>query len=149
MAKTIYNAQVRQEVIDRLNRLRPDSKRTFGKLTPDAMMCHMEDALLVSTGAAPARPKKTFLSNPVLRRFVIYWMPWPKGKVQTIPEMLATKPADFNRDRERLIELVRRTSERGPGAPWAVHPAFGDISGKDYGVLIYRHFDHHLRQFGV
>ena len=149
MPKTIYNPNARQEIIDRLNRLRPDSPRTFGKLTPDAMMCHMEDAVRVSTGEVPAGPRKTFLSNPIVRRFAIYWMPWPKGKVKTIPEMLATKPVDFNRDRERLIELVRQAGARGPNASWAVHPAFGDISGKDYGVLLYRHFDHHLRQFGV
>ena len=29
------------------------------------------------------------------------------------------------------------------------HPAFGDISYDDYGVLIAKHTDHHLRQFGV
>ena len=30
-----------------------------------------------------------------------------------------------------------------------VHPAFGDITTQAWGVLAYRHTDHHLRQFGV
>lgn len=31
----------------------------------------------------------------------------------------------------------------------AVHPSFGRMRPKDWDVLQYRHFDHHLRQFGV
>lgn len=50
-------------------------------------------------------------------------------------------------------EQFRRNSRsccmQPPDASWADHPAFGDINGKDYGVLLYRHFDHHLRQFGA
>jgi hypothetical protein len=48
-----------------------------------------------------------------------------------------------------LRHLLHAAAARGAAAEWATHPAFGAISGKDYGTLIYRHFDHHLRQFGV
>jgi len=30
---------------------------------------------------------------------------------------------------------------------WPEHPAFGALSRRAWGVLIYRHMDHHLRQF--
>ena len=149
MAKTLFDATSRQEILDRISRLRPDSARQFGKMTPNEMMCHMEDSLKVATGQVPARQKKTFLSNPLVRHLIIHYVPWPKAKAETVPEMLATRPTDFERDRARLKEVVLKTSSRGPKAMWAVHPAFGAISGKDYGVLMYRHFDHHLGQFGV
>jgi hypothetical protein len=29
------------------------------------------------------------------------------------------------------------------------HPAFGRLSGRAWGALVYRHMDHHLRQFGL
>jgi hypothetical protein len=149
MPKTIFDATSRQQILDRISRLRADTPPQFGKMTPSEMLCHMQDALKVGTGEVPTRPLKTFLRNPFIRRLVIYYMPWPKGKVQTVPEMLATRPAEFESDRARLKDLVLTTAARGPNAAWAVHPAFGAISGKDYGVLLYRHFDHHLRQFGV
>jgi hypothetical protein len=34
-------------------------------------------------------------------------------------------------------------------APWPVHPAFGTLSSATWGVLVYRHTDHDLKQFGV
>lgn len=60
-----------------------------------------------------------------MRWLVIYVVPWPKGKAPTA------------------------AAARGPSGSWAEHPAFGNMSGKDYGALIYRHFNHHLTQFGV
>lgn len=149
MARSIFDAPTRQHVIDRINRLRPDSPRKFGKMEPNEMMCHMEDAILCANGRRPTRVRKSFMSNPFVRWLILYVIPWPKGKAETVAEMKVTRPTDFETDRARLIALVNETSARGPSAAWAVHPAFGDMSGREYGVLIYRHFDHHLKQFGV
>lgn len=149
MARGIFNAMDRQSIDNRLAGLDPAARPQFGRMTPAAMICHMKDALEVATGAAPARIIPSKLSNPLLRHIVIYYMPWPKGKVQTAPEMLKTRPEDWTGDLARLRATLNAAVERGPDGDWAVHPAFGNISGKDYGVLIYRHFDHHLRQFGA
>jgi hypothetical protein len=149
MARSIFKQKDRQEIDSRLAALNPAAPALFGKMNAARMICHMTDALEVATGAKPARAKKTFLSNPILRRVVIYYLPWPKGKAETVPEMLITKPSDWDADLARLRDLLHAAAARGASAHWAVHPAFGAISGKDYGTLIYRHFDHHLRQFGV
>ena len=149
MARSIFKTKDLQEIDSRIAALNPLAKPRFGTMTPAQMMCHMIDALRVSTGEVPARPKKTSLSNPVLRHLVMYYLPWPKGKAKTVPEMLLTKPADWDADMQRLRDLLADAAKRGEKASWAVHPAFGEITGKDYGTLIYRHFDHHLAQFGV
>ena len=149
MARSIFKQQDRQEIDSRLAALNPSATALFGKMNPARMICHMTDALEVATGTRPARQKKTFLANPLLRRVVIYYLPWPKGKAETVPEMLITKPSDWDADLARLRDLLHAAAARGASAQWATHPAFGAISGKDYGTLIYRHFDHHLRQFGV
>lgn len=149
MARSIFNEKDRQSIDNRLAGLDPAARPQFGRMTPAEMICHMKDALEVATGAAPSRIIPSKLSNPLLRRIVIYYMPWPRGKVQTAPEMLKTKPEVWATDLVRVRVMMNAAAERGPDADWAVHPAFGNISGKDYGVLIYRHFDHHLGQFGA
>ncbi len=35
------------------------------------------------------------------------------------------------------------------GGAWPVSPVFGRISGRSWGVMLYRHLDYHLGQFGV
>ena len=149
MAKSIFAAPHRQHLLERIARLRPDSPRNFGKMTPAQMICHLEDAVHCATGRTPARFKQTFMANRLVRFLIIYVIPWPKGKAKTVMEMQATKPGDFEADKKRLQAALVEAAERGAGAPWATHPAFGDLSGREYGALIYRHFDFHLKQFNV
>jgi hypothetical protein len=149
MPKSIFRERDRQSIDERLAALDPTARPRFGVMTPADMICHLKDAIEVATGAAPCKRKKRALNHPLLRWLAIYYMPWPKGKVKTAPEMLITKPANWAADLQRLRDLLSATAARGASASWAPHPAFGDISGSDYGVLLFRHFDHHLGQFGA
>jgi len=66
------------------------------------------------------------------------------------PELLARPPATWQADVAELQALVDRLVARGREAtPWPEHPAFGKLSRRAWGVLTYRHIDHHLRQFGA
>ena len=146
--KSIFNQNDRQELLDRIGKLTPNSQRQWGKFTPDRMVAHLIDSLHVSFGEKPATIKSSFMSNPIAR-WIIIRMPWPKGKAETVPEMLTRPPGEFKADISTLRELVNAAAQRGPEGKWATHPAFGDISGKTYGALIYKHFNHHLTQFSV
>jgi hypothetical protein len=97
----------------------------------------------------PTRPKNNGMDNPLVRWLVIYAIPWPKGKARTAPEMLVTQPSVWAADMQRLHELLDTAANVGSTGKWARHPAFGQINGNQYGHLIYRHFNHHLTQFGV
>jgi hypothetical protein len=118
-------------------------------MTANQMICHLEDSMRCATGITPTQPRKTLMSNRILRWIIIYVLPWPKGKAKTVKEMLATKPGEFDADRRRLLSMLDEAGRRGTGASWAAHPAFGNLTGRDYGTLIHRHVDYHLRQFGV
>lgn len=150
MAKSIFDAPVRQELIDRIAQLTPTHQRQWGKMTPSQMICHLMDSLRVATGQAHASSKNNrFMANPLVRWLIIYVMPWPKGKVPTVPELLLTQPSEWKADIATLSEQLTNAATRGPSANWGEHPAFGQLSGQDFGVLIYRHCNHHLTQFGV
>jgi hypothetical protein len=113
------------------------------------MICHLSDSVRVSVGDLPAEFKKGPLATPIVRWVLAYVLPFPKDRAKTAPEMLTTQPSDWQRDLSTAREQLRAAAQRGPNGQWARHPAFGDISGKLHGVFIYKHFDHHLRQFGV
>jgi hypothetical protein len=65
------------------------------------------------------------------------------------PEFLAQPAATWDQDFAALGAAINRFAARGPGGPWAEHPAFGPLTGRMWGVLAWRHLDHHLRQFGL
>jgi len=74
---------------------------------------------------------------------------FPKN-VPTAPERVVTDtPNTRTEDVADLEGALTRLVLRGKGASWPDHPAFGSLSAEDWGVLVCRHADHHLRQFGV
>jgi uncharacterized protein DUF1569 len=146
--KTIWDAAATREIDDRIARLRWDSPAGWGSFTAPKMVCHLADSLKMALGVLPVQPKKMPLRYPPLKQLVIYLAPFPKS-APTAPELLARQPADWSADVGDLRSLLDRVTARGAAAHWVDHPAFGRLSPRAWGVLIYRHMDHHLRQFGV
>lgn len=48
-----------------------------------------------------------------------------------------------------MKSMWQQFTARNQQQQWPEHPAFGKLSTKDWGVLVYRHIDHHFKQFGV
>jgi hypothetical protein len=102
----------------------------------------------MALGDLPVAAKATPIRYPPLKQLIVYVAPFPKN-VPTAPELLARAPGDWSSDVHALLGLVDRVVARGPSARWPDHPAFGRLSPRAWGVLMYRHMDHHLRQFGA
>lgn len=149
MARTIFDTSELESLLHRLDRLTADARPQWGRMTAHRMICHLSDSLRVCLGEVPAQFRGGHLANPVVRWLLAYVIPFPKARAETAPEMLQTPPSDWHADLAAAREQLRLAAERGPDGTWARHPAFGDVSGKLYGVFVRKHFDHHLRQFGV
>ena len=145
---TIFNPIDRDRLLARIQSLGPSSQRKWGTMTVAKALSHMGDQLSTGLGDIQVRQIRSAVSLPPVRWLVIYWMPWPKG-VKTAPELLQTDIQEIGPARDRLIQILDRSVEKGPQGVWSAHPLFGNISGKDWGFLGAKHLDHHLRQFGV
>ncbi len=133
----------------RLVALTPEHEPRWGRMNARQMLVHVAQQLRMALGELQPKPVPAgALGRWPMKQLVIYVLPWPKG-VRTAPELLVCDPQEWSRDRESLEELIRRMSQSGPETVFAPHPAFGKLSGRAWGVLSYRHLDHHFRQFGV
>ena len=94
--------------------------------------------------ASPEKRLETF-PNPSLKRdFVIHMQ---------IPEFTCLCPItgqpDFEKERNKLIDYIERMISVGPnGITKEQHPFFGKLTSDEWDLLIAKHLDHHLRQFG-
>lgn len=147
--KTLWRPDLRDEITTRVSKLRPESPALWGKMTAPEMICHVADQLRVALGDRMAEPVRSIARFWPLKLLVIYVVPPPKGKVQTVKEMLVSKPTTWQADAEMLLALVARFATEDRDRAWPDHPAFGKMSARAWGALGYRHIDHHLRQFGV
>ena len=68
----------------------------------------------------------------------------------TDPTFIVTGDRDFADEKRRLMTLVNRFNELGSEKASAqVHSFLGKLTGEEWAVMMYKHIDHHLRQFGA
>src|SRR5579862_1264781 len=109
--KTLSNPQDTREVLDRLNRLSADSKRQWGRMTANQMICHLSDSFKAPTGEKFASPASNFLYRTIIKWIALQTeIKWSHG-AKTRPEMDqqvgGTRPVDFASDRKRLEDQVK------------------------------------------
>lgn len=146
--KSLLNESAREELIDRLNKFGSDKKPLWGKMDAKQMITHLVDSLRVSVGELQPVPQKSILSNSLIKRFVIHYWPMPKN-VHTAPELIARKADNIDIEKTHLANLIKKYKEFEQKETWPDHPIFGKMSNKDWGVLCYKHIDHHFRQFKI
>jgi len=147
--KSMWQHDTRREVVDRLGQLTPDRRAEWGRMSAQQMICHLTASVQMANGEKAVAAKQTPLRYPIIKQLLIYALPFPKN-VPTAPELLVpSTPNGWSKDLDNLQAALDRFVARGPEARWCDHPAFGPLSAQQWGVLVYRHMDHHLRQFGV
>jgi len=154
MKKTMWDADARRSLVARFGNLTPTHQPQWGRFSAHAMVVHLIDSAGMALGTVPVKrvrsPMAKIIGLPGARHFVVYVMPFPRN-APTVRELLHTAPGDWNTDVATFLRMAEALAERAsdPRAEWPSHPFFGPLTARGWGVLGYRHTDHHLRQFGV
>jgi len=146
--KTLFDPVYRSRIVERLERLTPEHQPRWGSMTSHQVICHLATALrLALASKCPGRPRGP-LSRPPLNWLMMYVLPWRKGS--KVPhELFDFEPDQWARDLAELCSLISQFGARSPTDDWPPNMVFGRISGRAWGVIQYRHLDHHLRQLGL
>jgi hypothetical protein len=149
--RTLADLNCRAAFCERLSRLTPQAQRLWGRMSAHQMVCHLNDSFRAVTGELKVNPAITILSSTVIRWVALHTpLPWPKG-VTTPPEIDqvaggGTAPQDWLADIGKLRGWIQNFLD----CPrFSIHPIFGPLSRREWGIWGYRHVDHHFRQFGV
>ncbi|HVR40858.1 MAG TPA: DUF1569 domain-containing protein [Thermoanaerobaculia bacterium] len=147
--KSLFQPEGQSEIVERLGALEAECSRQWGKMTPAQMLSHCAIALEVGAGERPMKQK--FIGKilvPFIRSSVFGEKPFGKNS-PTDPTFVVSDAHDFATERTRLTSLIDRFVARGEDAAGKeTHPFFGKLTGSEWGLLMYKHIDHHLRQFG-
>jgi len=148
---SIFDPDAEAAVRGRLARLTPDAAARWGRMHAAQMLCHLVDAFRLPLGETSSRPKSTPFRFFPLRWLFVYVLPWPKGKLPTMPVFQQTQPGKWEEDRQAWEAALTRFVAHGrkTGCQWSAHPAFGALPTWEWGRMVYLHIDHHFRQFGI
>ncbi len=146
----LFDSKTHTEIIDRINQLSEQSERQWGKMNVSQMLAHCKEAFKVPLN-----------NKPIPRMFIgriFGWLakaklhnenPWAKN-LPTAPNFIIKDERNFEKEKTELLELINQFYAVGPdGVGNFPHPFFGKLTKEQWEKSMWKHLDHHLKQFGV
>ena len=149
--KNLFDPKVKEEILSRVDRLRPDSKALWGKMNVNQSLRHLSMSLDIATGKLDPTPVKVPPIPKWLMKFFLMNAKPPREKAETFKEINTVangiNPIDFEAERSHFKKAVEDFVNSKSFVP--ENKIAGKFSKDNWGKLNYNHADHHLRQFGV
>ncbi|MBO9633803.1 MAG: DinB family protein [Chitinophagaceae bacterium] len=144
---------LKNEFVFKLKHLAPDAKGAWGKMNGQQMVEHMAEMLKVANGRLhqPALPDKERVEKA--HAWLLTDKPFRENTINPLlPE--EPRPEEYN-TMQQAIEAVQKeldhffeVFEATPGLR-IENPAFGNLDFEEQVQLLYKHAQHHLKQFGL
>jgi len=148
--KNLFQPDAAGEVISRIEKLQPATQHSWGEMDVAQMMAHCSATLDMASGRVVV-PR--MLIGRILGTFVRHVFtnekPFSKNGPTNKKFVIADK-RDFAREQEQLKTRVQQFHTGGEAqCTKHPHPFLGPMTPLEWATGMYKHLDHHLRQFGV
>jgi hypothetical protein len=143
----LHDPVVLDSITKRVQSLRVDSQRQWGKMSIDQMLWHVNVSMREAVGEYTPQLKPIPVPKAVMR-WVVINMPWGRG-APTREDMYSVSTHDFNAQKAECLSLIERIAARPLFAEWPTSASMGRMTGNHWSRLTAKHLDHHLRQFGA
>lgn len=150
VVENIFDSNTYQNMVTRINSLGADNPRLWGKMSMGQMLAHLTEALKVVTD--DKRTPRMFLGRLIGWAFKkeVYNNNPIKKNLPTTPTFLIVDEKNIEEERRRLLQQLSILMIKGEdGIHNIAHPFFGRLTGEQWGKGIWKHFNHHLQQFGA
>ena len=146
--KSLFTEEAYAEILERLEKLTPESQAQWGKMDVAQMLAHCSEPLKVPLGklelAKPNFVMKLLFS--FLKKSLYDDKPWKQG-LPTSKEYKIVDKRDFEREKAQLKSLIDEFYAQRSKTEWPPHPFCGQFTTEQWGKMQYKHLDHHFRQF--
>ena len=147
--KSLFNPNDNKEILGRIDLLTADTKAEWGKMDVAKMVTHTQVPLKVAFEEVKL---KRGLIGILFGRMALKQLSDDKPFKRNLPtdkNFIVTNDPDFEKEKNNLAALVQRFGKSENSLTKEAHPFFGKMTVKEWDNLMWKHLDHHLRQFGV
>jgi len=147
----IFTTDVSEKVIERINKLTPSTQANWGKMSVSQMLAHCN--VTYELIFEDKHPKPNSFVKLILKLFiknaVVNETPYKRSS-QTAPAFLIKDEREFEKEKQRLIDHIRKTQQLGETHfNGKESHSFGALNTVEWSNMFYKHLNHHLTQFGV
>lgn len=148
--ESLWNKNYQAVLLSRIEQLNKNSQRLWGKMDVAQMLAHINIAYKNAIGEEKVsrHPLSLIVSLPPIKKLVIFGLPFQKN-LMTAKEYVVLTPQNFQKNKEAFLKTFRKITENDSANQFSSHPIFGKMTYNEWGTLLSKHLDHHLKQFGV
>lgn len=146
----IFSNSATTEMINRLNQISADTQPQWGKMNAAQMLAHVNVAYdkTYNPDKIPGGFEK-FMMKLFVKNIVVSSKPYKKNN-RTAPEFVIEGDRDFEKEKARLIENMKKTEQQGVAYfEGRENISFGKLTAEQWSNMFAKHMDHHFQQFGV
>jgi hypothetical protein len=149
--KNLYEPATAAEVKARIAQLKPDSPPQWGSMNAAQGIAHCCGGMEWAVGdTVPPRMFVGSIIGKMIKPMVLKDDAPMRRNSPTAKTLLVADQRELGSEQDRLRKLVERFASAGPsGCAKSAHSFFGKLTPDEWAILMYKHIDHHLRQFGV
>lgn len=144
--RSIFETETKLELENRVESLSESSNAHWGKMNAGQMLWHCQFPLEIAIKNENKGNGKLLMK--LFKKSLYNEKPF-KQNLLTAKQLKATEEKDFDAEKTKLLQLIHKTHELKNRTTWQPHPFFGEFTHEQWGILEYKHLDHHLTQFGV
>lgn len=148
--KTIFDRAIRDQLIDRIQQIQGNEVADWGKMNLYQMLRHNTYWNGWILGTDKHGYKQEFMGKIfgkiALNRMIRDEKPFDKNVPTSKAFKVQETQGDLESERTLWINMLKEYETYDN--PDFVHDFFGKMTREEIGILVYKHTDHHLRQFG-
>ncbi len=144
--KTVFDKTTRDELINRIHLLNENGTAQWGKMTIYQMIkhCTLWEEMMLGKRAYKRTLLGYLFGKIALKGLLKDENPMMRN-APTVPAFKVKGNGNVSSEKAKWISLIEEHAHISPSNPR--HPFFGKITKEQIGYLVYKHTDHHLRQF--
>ncbi len=141
-----------ESVLTHLNKLTPETKPEWGKMSAQRMVEHLTDTLRIATGE---NPQTLLIPEEKIERMVAFlYTDKPMAKNMEVPFAKAETPLrheELELAVDEFVEVYLEFQELFAEDPElkTVHAFYGPLNYEQWDLLHKKHLTHHFTQFGI
>jgi hypothetical protein len=147
----IFSPAVTEQLINRLEKLKPETMPLWGKMNAPQMLAHCNVTYDLAFDRIKEKPNflMRILLKTIVKKSVTNEMLY-KHNLRTAPVFLVSDVQDFAKQKALLIENLKACVAMGEKFfDGKESSSFGPLNITEWNNMFYKHLDHHFSQFGL
>lgn len=150
MKKSILHPDHRQELLDRVAKLQAGDQGHWGSMRIEEMLAHARE--VAAAVLKSPKPEKKANIKQLLGKYYFFYFKKEFPKLVKGPKRFDMKgkvdQGKFQEEKQGLLDILEAFGNINHQLQ-GFHSFFGPLNHREWGILVWKHTDHHLRQFGV